>query len=89
MLIVQPSCLSVSLLPTPGPVYPMYGQTKPTMAHFGQTVAGHGLSNNPFMVSMQLSHYMFPRRTTLSSVWGWEGSMVGGTKPLTGMLVTG
>ncbi|CAL8311500.1 unnamed protein product [Gadus morhua 'NCC'] len=34
-----------------GPVYPMYGHTKPTMAPFGQAGAGHGLSNNPFMAS--------------------------------------
>ncbi|KAJ3595150.1 hypothetical protein NHX12_004454 [Muraenolepis orangiensis] len=32
-----------------GPVFPIYGQHKPTMGPFGQPGAGPGLSNNPFM----------------------------------------
>lgn len=32
-----------------GPGYPVYGQTKPSIAPYGQPMAGQGMSNNPFM----------------------------------------
>uniref|UniRef100_A0A667ZXT9 ArfGAP with FG repeats 1b n=1 Tax=Myripristis murdjan TaxID=586833 RepID=A0A667ZXT9_9TELE len=32
--------------------FPVYGQNKPSMTPFGQPMAGPGMSNNPFMVSM-------------------------------------
>ncbi|XP_029310060.1 arf-GAP domain and FG repeat-containing protein 1b isoform X2 [Cottoperca gobio] len=32
-----------------GPAFPVYGQNKPSMTHFGQPMAGPGMSNNPFM----------------------------------------
>uniref|UniRef100_A0A673AQP7 Arf-GAP domain and FG repeat-containing protein 1-like n=1 Tax=Sphaeramia orbicularis TaxID=375764 RepID=A0A673AQP7_9TELE len=35
-----------------GPAFPVYGQNKPSMTPFGQPMAGPGMSNNPFMVSM-------------------------------------
>uniref|UniRef100_A0A4W6FIS4 ArfGAP with FG repeats 1b n=1 Tax=Lates calcarifer TaxID=8187 RepID=A0A4W6FIS4_LATCA len=35
-----------------GPAFPVYSQNKPSMTPFGQPMAGPGMSNNPFMVSM-------------------------------------
>ncbi|KAK5859449.1 hypothetical protein PBY51_021004 [Eleginops maclovinus] len=32
-----------------GPAFPIYGQNKPSMTHFGQPMAGPGMTNNPFM----------------------------------------
>ncbi|KAK1879249.1 Arf-GAP domain and FG repeat-containing protein 1 [Dissostichus eleginoides] len=32
-----------------GPAFPVYGQNKPSMPHFGQPMAGPGMSYNPFM----------------------------------------
>ncbi|XP_010783227.1 arf-GAP domain and FG repeat-containing protein 1-like isoform X1 [Notothenia coriiceps] len=34
-----------------GPAFPVYGQNKPSMSHFGQPMAGPGMSYNPFMVA--------------------------------------
>ncbi|XP_062337131.1 LOW QUALITY PROTEIN: arf-GAP domain and FG repeat-containing protein 1b [Osmerus eperlanus] len=35
--------------PPNGPGYPVYGHTKPSIAPYGQPMAGPGLTNNPFM----------------------------------------
>ncbi|KAK5918952.1 hypothetical protein CgunFtcFv8_022890 [Champsocephalus gunnari] len=32
-----------------GPAFPVYGRNKPSMSHFGQPMAGPGMSYNPFM----------------------------------------
>ncbi|XP_055723511.1 arf-GAP domain and FG repeat-containing protein 1-like isoform X2 [Salvelinus fontinalis] len=37
--------------------YPVYGQTNPSMTHFGQPMTGPGMTNNPFMAGAPAGSY--------------------------------